>query len=284
MSFESDNTPDFSLIVGTLGRMEPLCLFLDSLREQPDCTFEVILIDQSPHGLPDGFTDGCGFPVRVFHRPPGLSACRNFGLRHAVGRFVAFPDDDCEYPPGLLASIRAEFLREPALGGVSTLVTDRAGRFSAGGYMASAPCRMTPGNIWRTAVSPSLFFRRESLADAAFDERLGAGSGTVFGSGEETDFCLALIERGVRLEYMPQYTVWHPVYEGPWDGDRAYRYGCGFGAVLRKHGASFATAIRFAGYQFARALQRLLTGHPARAGYHYRQALGRLHGYRTFKP
>ena len=150
MSFESD-TPDFSLIVGTLGRTEPLRLFLDSLREQPDCTFEVILIDQSAQGLPDGFTDGCGFSVRVFRRSPGLSACRNFGLQHAVGRFVAFPDDDCEYPSGLLGSIRAEFLREPALGGISTLVTDRAGRFSAGGYMASAPCRMTPGNIWRTA-------------------------------------------------------------------------------------------------------------------------------------
>ena len=270
MSFESD-TPDFSLIVGTLGRVESLRLFLESLREQPDCTFEVILIDQSEHGLPGGFSGGFGFPVRVFRRPPGLSACRNFGLQHAVGHFVAFPDDDCEYPPGLLGSIRAVFLREPALGGVSTLVTDRAGRFSAGGYMASSPCRMTPGNIWRTAVSPSLFFRRESLADAAFDERLGAGSGTVFGSGEETDFCLALLESGICMEYLPQYTVWHPVYEGPWDGDRAYRYGCGFGAVLRKHGASFATAMRFAGYQFARA------------GYHYRQGLGRLRGYRTFK-
>ena len=278
------DTIDFSLIVGTLGRTAPLRLFLESLREQPGCTFELILIDQTEHGLPAGITDGCGFPVRVFRRPPGLSACRNFGMRHAAGRFVAFPDDDCEYPPGLLGSILAEFLREPALGGISTRVTDRAGRFSAGGYMASAPCRMTPGNIWRTAVSPSLFFRRESLGDAAFDERLGAGGGTVFGSGEETDFCLTLLERGVRLDYMPRYTVFHPVYEGPWNGGRAYRYGCGFGAVLRKHGASIPTVMRFAGYQFVRALQRLLTGQIARAGYHFRQAVGRLRGYFLFKP
>ena len=278
------DTMDFSLIVGTLGRTGPRRTFLESLREQPGCAFEVILIDQSPDGLPEGLADGFGFPVRVFRRPPGLSACRNFGMKHARGLLVAFPDDDCEYQPGLLDSVRAEFLREPALGGLSVLVTDREGRFSAGGYMASSPCRMTPRNIWRTAVSPSLFFRRDALADAVFDERLGAGCGTVFGSGEETDFCLTLIERGVRLEYMPQYTVWHPVYEGPWDGDRAYRYGCGFGAVLRKHGASFATATRFAGYQFARALQRLLCGRFARAGYHFRQGLARLQGYFRFKP
>ena len=55
MSFESD-MPDFSLIVGTLGRTEPLRLFLASMREQPGCVFEVILIDQSEHGLPDGFS------------------------------------------------------------------------------------------------------------------------------------------------------------------------------------------------------------------------------------
>ena len=284
MNPEPDSTVDFSLIVGTLGRTEPLRMFLDSLRDQTDCAFEVILIDQSDHGLPDGFADGFGFPVRVFRRPPGLSASRNFGMKHAAGRLIAFPDDDCEYPPGLLAAVRSEFLREPALGGLSVLVTDRSGHFSAGGYMAATPCRMTRGNIWRTAVSPSLFFRRESIPDAEFDERLGAGSATVFGSGEETDFCLTLIERGVRLDYMPQYTVFHPVYEGPWDGLRAYRYGCGFGAVLRKHGASLVTVARFAGYQFARALQRLLCCRFARAGYHFRQGLGRIRGYFLFRP
>ena len=277
-------TPDFSLIVGTLGRTDLLRTFLESLREQPGCSFEVILIDQSSNGLPDAFIDGFGYPVRVFRRPPGLSACRNFGMTQARGRFISFPDDDCEYPGGLLRSVLSEFHREPALGGLSTIVTDREGRFSAGGYMASKPCRMTPGNIWRTAVSPSLFFRREAVADTRFDERLGAGSGTVFGSGEETDFCLTLIEHGIRLEYMPQYTVFHPVYAGPWDGDRAYRYGCGFGAVLRKHGASPLTAARFAGYQIARGFQRLLSGQFARAGYHFRQGLGRIRGYHTFRP
>lgn len=42
-------------------------------------------------------------------------------------------------------------------------------------------------------VSCSFFVKREKVGKLRFDERLGVGSGTRFGSGEETDFVLNLI-------------------------------------------------------------------------------------------
>ena len=40
---------------------------------------------------------------------PGLSRARNVGLNHAVNKIIAFPDDDCEYPDGLLNKIENFF-------------------------------------------------------------------------------------------------------------------------------------------------------------------------------
>src|SRR6202000_1855439 len=72
----------------------------------------------------------------------------------------------------------------------------------------------------------------------AFDEELGVGSGTPFGSGEETDYVVRAVAKDFKAQYLPGLTVHHPHPEATIDkriAQRAYLYGCGMGRVLSKH-------------------------------------------------
>ena len=208
----------FSLIVCTVTRTAELEAFLGSLaaQKQPPA-FEVIVVDQNPDDRLAPLLDRCRgrFPVRRLRSEIGLSRARNVGLAAASGDIVAIPDDDCTYPPDLLHRLAAYFDANPGCDGVSTLVTDRDGSFSAGGYMAGSPLAIDRGNIWRTAVSPSIFVRRSVVGEVRFDETLGVGSGTVYGSGEESDFLLQLLEHHRRLDYRPEFVVHHPCFPRP---------------------------------------------------------------------
>lgn len=268
-----------SLIVGTLGRVAELRRLLGSLAAQRVRDFEVVLVDQS--GTEAVMPVLAEFPtvcVRRVTAMPGLSRARNLGLTLAKGEIVGFPDDDCWYALDLLARV-AEAFRNPALDGVSFRVTDENGLCSAGGWMSLGQMPMTRKNIWRTAVSCSFFLRRDALGEERFDERLGVGSGTPFGSGEETEFLLRLLARGACLRYDGTFTVFHPVFRGPWRLRRGWRYGLGHGWVLRRHGYGVARAFLAVALQGGRAVQALLMLRFGKMGFHLAQAAGRAVGF-----
>ena len=70
------------------------------------------------------------------------------------------------------------------------------------------------------------------------DEHLGAGMR--YGSSEETDLVLRILQHGGRLLYQPRYEVLHPSLKPhkmslhAWTR-KHYLYGMGRGAMLRKH-------------------------------------------------
>ena len=98
----------FSLIVGTVERPAELEGLLESLAAQTCRDFEVIVADQ---GAGEGMAALCRrFAERIdLRRLPmrerGLSRARNAALREASGDVLAFPDDDCVYPPHLLMQV-----------------------------------------------------------------------------------------------------------------------------------------------------------------------------------
>lgn len=268
-----------SLITGTLGRETALRRLLTSLTAQTYRDFEVVLIDQSgAEAMGSVCSEYPSVAVRRVTAPPGLSRARNLGLSMAKGDIVGFPDDDCWYAPGLLARV-AETLADPNVDGVSFRVRDSRGTCSAGGWMSPGRMGMTRENVWRTAVSCSFFLRRKALGTARFDERLGLGSGTPFGSGEETELLLRLLAKGARLRYDGNVTVFHPVFRGPWRLRRGWRYGLGHGWVLRRHGYGAVRALTAAALQGGRAAQALLTLRFGKAGFHLAQACGRIVGF-----
>ena len=217
------------------------------------------------------------FPIRRYTAEPGLSRARNIGLTHAGGEIIAFPDDDCTYPPPLLRSV-SDYLETDGVDGISILVTDQRGRLS-GSFMYRTPRQITFRNVWRCGVSISIFVKRAAAEGILFDETLGVGSGTIYGSGEETDFLLNLIGKGKHLDFRPELVVNHPVFIGPWTLKRGYLYGNGMGRVLHKHRYSFFRALYFVSLQLVRAGLAFLTLNFARMMFHLAMACGRIAGY-----
>ena len=123
----------FSLILCTVNRDKVVRELFESFAAQQNApSFEVILVDQNPdERLLPIVKDFAGkFPIRRYTAKPGLSRARNIGLNYADGEIIAFPDDDCTYPEHLLRTISDYLDSNPATDGISTLVTDRQGRFS----------------------------------------------------------------------------------------------------------------------------------------------------------
>ncbi len=270
----------FSLILCTINRDQVVREYFESLvRQQDPPSFEVILIDQNPDDrlLPIVADFEHIFPIRRYTTTPGLSHARNLGLSYAEGEIIAFPDDDCTYPENLLKSV-SDYLSAEHIDGVSTLVTDKHGRFSAS-FMYRSSRRISFSNVWRCGVSISIFVKRQAIGDIRFDESLGVGSGTVYGSGEETDFLLNLIKERKLLDFCPDMVVNHPVFIGPWTVKRGYSYGNGMGRVLRKHHYSVFRAFYSATLQWIRAVMALITLNFPRMLFHLAMAGGRLTGY-----
>lgn len=245
----------FSLILATLGREAELARCLDSIAAQEHRDIQLVVIDQNDDDRVARLLASRSWSFEVLHlrSSPGLSRARNLGLKAATGDVVGFPDDDCWYEPDLLAQVAQELAWHPACGGVSGRSIDEAGRPSDACFPRE-PGALDAYSVWTSAISYAIFLRRAvCLAVGPFDESLGVGAQTPFGSAEETDYLIRAISTGARLEYLPTITVHHPnknQLAGPRGWARTRSYAAGMGRVLAKH--RYPLPYRF--WQVARPL------------------------------
>jgi GT2 family glycosyltransferase len=270
--------------MGTLGtRTATLATFLDSLRSGTHRDVELIVVDQS-RGTHLAQTLAAYRDLSILHltSPPGLSRARNLGLAHVTGDVVAFPDDDCWYPPNLLSSVVERFASNPSLGGLGGRPVDVAGRSSFPRWdLQSGP--IDRFNVWRRCNSNALFLGKKVVDQVGgFDETLGVGSGTPWGSAEEVDYPLRALAHGFTLYYDPMLLVHHPASLPTFNDEgiaRAESYGGGMGRVLRKHGYPWWFVL----YQWTRpmggALLSAATGRLDKARYHCAVLRGRRRGW-----
>jgi glycosyltransferase involved in cell wall biosynthesis len=249
----------FDLVVATIDRVEELERLLESLQRQTHRDFRVLIADQNDD---DRVT-------RVLQRrpelrierlpaPPGLSRARNAALPHLGADVVAFPDDDCIYPPDLLERVAARIGELDGLTGREPWWTAEA-------------AVLTRDNLWNRAISFTIFLRRTLVERVGeFDEQLGLPSS----SGEEIDYLIRGLDAGARIEYDPTIVVEHPRKQvdlaavGARDGET-------IGSLLRKH--------RYPARIVTRMLLRPAAGvvlDPRRARFHLATLRGRLRGYR----
>jgi glycosyltransferase involved in cell wall biosynthesis len=216
----------------------------------------VLVVDQNDDDRVASLVDE---HVVHLHSAAGLSRARNAALPYMTADVVAFPDDDCVYPPDLLERVAAR-IRE--LDGV-------VGREP---WWTTEAAVLTRDNLWNRAISFTIFLKREVAERVGpFDETLGLPAS----SGEEIDYLIRALDLGARIEYDPSLVVEHPrkhvdlVATGARDGES-------IGYILRKHG--------YAKRELARMLVRPAGGavvHPSRAGFHLATLRGRLRGYRA---
>lgn len=276
----------FSLVMATVGRTGGPGAFLDSLYPQGVAPgdLEVVVVDQNPDDRLGAVLAPHSGRLDVLHLRSGrmgASRARNLGLARASGGIVAFPDDDCRYPPGLLRDVVRAFEEGAGVSGVAGRLVDDAGRDSILAFDPK-PGLVTRDNVWRRGIEATLFFRRSALAGLRFDETLGRGAGTPWGSGEGTDLVLRLLERGHRVLYEPSLTVLHPQRVPPYGPKadwRAYDYGRGMGRVLKLHRYGPLDRARYLAEPVGRAARAAFVRFsPSEARYHLNAAWGRLEG------
>ena len=273
-----------SLITGTKGFAEGLPRLLASLNAQAHRDFELIIVDQNDNDRLDRMlrAQSVNFPLVHLRTSPGLSKARNVGLEHARAELIAFPDDDCWYGPRVLADVVRLLTAHGHLDFVTGKTTDADGRPSVSVFLDyEAP--ISKRNSLMVGNSNSLFFhRRVFKMVGGFDERLGVGTKTPFQSGDESDFLLRAIEHGLQGRFFPEIVVHHPQVTGKLfagEVSRAYAYGLGFGALLRKHEFPFWYLLYKDLRPLARAAFELMRWRPALAQYKLRWARGVIQGY-----
>jgi glycosyltransferase involved in cell wall biosynthesis len=274
----------FDVLLATVGRRRELNRLLGSLASQSHREFRLIVIDQNPDtrlvSLLERYADRV--PLLRLTSEPGLSRARNIGLAELRGDVVAFADDDCWYPSDLLRRVSDLLGANPRWDGVSGRVVDELGRPSGGRWSRHGGA-ISRANVWMRGVSVSLFLRRNVVERVGgFDETLGIGAGTPWGSGEETDYLLRALEGGFALHYEPTLAVFHPqtsVASGSRTIGAGRSYGMGASRVLRKHGYPWW----FASYYVARAVGgaaiALAQGKRSEARFQWAVARGRAAGW-----
>jgi len=279
----------FTLIVATVNRNDELEALFQSLSQQTMQDFEVIIVDQNIDDRLAALVnrwalvlgDSASGNRRLTHvrSAPGLSRSRNAGIRQSHGEILAFPDDDCWYPPDVLQVVD-QWFREHAEYGILSIGSRNKDGYVSGNRWKSAECDLSTLNIFRASVSYS-FFVRLPTSDIAlkFDESLGLGAGTAFSSGEDTDFLLCLMGSGIRGRFYSRIHVGHPL-KGHMYPERGHRYGCGWGRVLSKH-SMVGLWVSFILLDILRAVLGLLRGNRLHAETMWAHARGLIAGYRS---
>jgi glycosyltransferase involved in cell wall biosynthesis len=227
----------FSLILATYGEKERIRTFLDSLASQTYKDFELIVVDQNEESHVKELCTSYEDLFCIKYLPSeirGLSHARNLGLKLVEGSIIAFPDDDCEYPPDLLGKVKSFFDKYPQYDILTGVLLDKGLKRRGRGF-ASSSRPITENNIFATGSSVTIFIKhKDSLP--RFDEQFGIGAN--FGSTEETDYLIRLLGRGYKGFYHTNIWIYHPDRTVDWnerDLDKKYHYSLGVGAFFKKH-------------------------------------------------
>jgi glycosyltransferase involved in cell wall biosynthesis len=269
--------PSFDLVVATVGRQGELTRLLESLEAYQHSSVRVLVVDQSDDQRLEAVLSDRGIETLYLRSKPGLSRARNAALEHVTAEVVAFPDDDCVYPAGLLRRVAERFSSDLLLGGLTGRIEDASGRSAAS--WKTDPARLTDDNLWNRATSITIFLRRSVVEGVgAFDERLGLGSLEPWSSGEEIDYLIRAVRSGARIEYDPSLVVRHELRTH--DSAIGYRDGASIGYLLRKHRYPLRTVARMLVRPAGGAVVSLFRRDRAQASYHARTLRGRVRGYR----
>lgn len=247
----------FSLILCTLNRMDTLAEFMECLCYQDFTDFELILVDQNKDDRLVPLINRYGGMYRIKHirSEKGLSKSRNVGLKYANGEIIAFPDDDCIYPPSLLKEIDLRF-KQGIYDVLSIKMTNSVphGRKIQDKIPSQWVKRET---VMLLMASISMFYRSHVVdAVGGFDERLGLGANTIFRGGEDYDYPLRAMGKGFSVYFDNSLEVYHPWDDADIDrekdlGSKVYNGGAAEMFVLNKH--RFGTW-----YKVKRVIRRLL--------------------------
>ena len=198
-----------SVILCTLGnRPKEMSRLLESLEEQTDQRFELIVVSQGNHDDIEGVLNSTTLNFRHYRsEKKGLSLARNIGLSNAKGDIITVSDDDCWYP-------NVAFER------VFEIFDDYGDKYQGFCLQVYDPdseqyyktydfreYRITRSTVGKCS-SIEIFYRRDQNSSSVFfDEEFGLGA--KYPSSEENIFLSDLLKKGCKLLYYPEIIVFH---------------------------------------------------------------------------
>ena len=224
-------------------RLEALLASLAAAKPAAGMDLELVVVDDGSRDATGvtvkRFAASAAFPVHLLQPPGrGLAAARNRGLREARGDLIIFLDDDCVVSANYFREVAARFAADdrPVFRGGRVMLGDPADApltIKTSPYAERLDERADPGGF---ILGCNMAMPRAVLAKVGlFDERFGAGA--LLKSAEDTDYMLRVSLAGIRVEYVPDMTVYH--HHGrrtAADVRRVHRnYGIGNGALAVKH-------------------------------------------------
>jgi glycosyltransferase involved in cell wall biosynthesis len=275
--------PEFSLVVATKDRTSELARFISSIDDQGAADYELIIVDQNGDDRLVPIIALSLNQERILHLrcSPGVSRARNVGMEHARGKIIAFPDDDCWYPPGLMKEVSGWFDTNKSYEILSIMARDTDGVSSCNHWFQDS-CDITLLNVFRTSGGSGYFIRADGVARTVrYDTGIGPGSGTPYLCGEDCDFILAAMEKGARGRFEAKWHLGHPrkdVRNGSVSSDRVYGFGQGMGFVQRKHHLAWLW-VAFNAYDYGRALCFSVLGRIVQAKLWYWHGRGLIKGF-----
>ncbi|WP_154991598.1 glycosyltransferase family 2 protein [Priestia megaterium] len=228
---------DFSLVVATFGRVKEVEDFLKSisLLKYDLNRIEVIIVDQNSKEnidlskIVEKFTT---FKIKhIVSHKKGSSYNRNLGLKNATGKYVAFPDDDCEYYPYTLEKVLKTFENSKGNFIIGRIIDKERNNVIRDWPMKELI--VTQKNFYDKYSAITIFFEKDFIKQLTFDEDLGPGS--YYGACEDTDVVYRALELNQGF-YNPEIEVFHPETTTQYmDEKKVKSYALGFGAFVNKN-------------------------------------------------
>lgn len=195
--------PEIELLVACMNRREPppvLARFPEGA-ERP----ALLVINQCTTIEPPPDLELPG--VRMYSmRERGISRSRNRALERARGKLLAIVDEDIEYLPGALATLRRGFAAHPRAAVVTFQFVVRETGEPSKRY---APRAFEHSRLSAASVTSfEITLRRELAGHLRFDERFGLGAPLT--SGEENIWLQDVLRQGLTAGYFPEPLCDHP--------------------------------------------------------------------------
>jgi glycosyltransferase involved in cell wall biosynthesis len=193
----SPETPFFSVVIPVYNRANVFAMALQSVLDQTEQDFEVIVVDDGsrddPKAAIDRYSDSRIRFVRQDNK--GGGAARNTGIDLARGRFIAFLDSDDWFLPSHLATMRQLLEGTDGVVGYAKLIVDRG----KGRTFIKPPRAIRPGEHMATYLLCDRGFVPTTtlVVGAAMARRVRYSEALPY--AQDTDFAIRLFLAGCKF-------------------------------------------------------------------------------------
>ena len=231
---------DLSLVLCTYGRTDEIDAFLKSIETQTMKPAEIIIVDQNEKNILSNILKKWSTRLPIIHKRvnfKGASKSRNYGASKVKSNLIAFPDDDCLYPPMLIANITKLFqLKED----IDTILTAKIKPSEISSSLAQPTLDYSRvasilDLLKAKAETSNIFIKKSKLEslEYVFNENIGPGANTPWASNEETDLLIRLLKQGTRIIKLKELSIaHHSLQVSP---TRSLKYGMGRFEIISKH-------------------------------------------------